>query len=740
MMARQKAAQRVVLLGNPNTGKTSLFNALTGLRQRVGNYPGVTVEKKVGSWTLDPRQNIEVQLIDLPGTYSLSAHSPDERVAVDVLAGRMEGQQPPDLVIVVVDVEHLQRNLFVASQAAEMEVPMVIALNCWDVAEKKGLQIDCKLLEQRLGVPVIPTVATKRRGTDELASAALDALQRRPLMTRPNWPEAVRAALRYLHEELITARSEHLNPGELQRLLFDRNSAVQAHLKTPTSEYAPIIRHARDQLFKAGFNPDAAESILRYRGLTPLLGDIIARQAALKQRSITERIDQVLLDRVWGLAVFTGMMYLVFQAVYSWAMPFVDALEAGVGLAQSHASDWLAGMPVLQSLIAEGIIGGVGAFVVFLPQIMVLFFFIALLEESGYMARAAFLMDKLFHWCGLSGKSFVPLLSSYACAIPGILAARTISDPKARMITILIAPLMSCSARLPVYLLLIGAFVEPRYGPAVAGATLFALHFVGATAAIPLAWTLNRVLNKGKRPAPFLLELPPYRSPRLKSMFWRIFESGKDFVIRAGTIIFAMTVVLWALLYFPRSPEVEATLQAEFLAQVGSDAGGHTTEATLLLGAERDQLESRIAARHLENSYLGRFGKFVQPIFAPAGYDWKITVGVLASFPAREVIISTLGVIYSLGGEVDPESGDLREALAQATWDDGPRAGQPVFTLPVTLSILVFFALCLQCGATLAVIAKELNWRWAIGSFILLTALAWVAAVLTYQAGRLFLG
>lgn len=730
-MSEYVSQLRIALIGNPNTGKTSLFNALTGLRQRVGNYPGVTVEKKFGTWALD--RDTEIQLIDLPGTYSLSATSIDERIAVDVLAGRVDGLPAPDLVVVVVDVENLQRNLFLASQAAELGVPMVVALNCWDVAEKKGLQIDCKLLEQRLGVPVVPTVATRSRGTEDLGNAVRQAIKTRPMMVRPKWPEAVQTAMQHLRTELVEKRGESLQTGELQRLIFDRKSAVQDRLNTPVSEYAPILQQVRDQLYADGYNPDAAESILRFRFLNPLLSDIIQRQVALKKRSRTESIDQLLLHRFWGLVVFVGMMYVVFQSVYTWAGPFMDLIETLTGAVQGFAANALSQTPVLQSLVVDGIIGGVGAFLVFLPQILVLFLFISLLEESGYMARAAFLMDKLFKWCGLNGKSFVPLLSSYACAIPGILATRTINDPKARMITILIAPLMSCSARLPVYLLLIGAFVEPRYGPAVAGFTLFAMHFVGAILAAPLAWILNQVLNNGRKPMPFLMELPPYRAPRMKTMLWRMFESGRDFVIRAGTVIFAMTVLIWALLYFPRSESVSEAVTSRYVESVPNV---HSVDE--LNESEVAHLEQRIDAAYLEQSYMGRFGKFVQPVFAPAGYDWKITVGVLASFPAREVIISTLGITYALGGEVDEESNDLRDTLAQAKWESGPRLGEHVFNLPVALSIMVFFALCMQCGATLAVIAQELNWRWAIGSFFALTTIAWIAAVITYQVAMLF--
>lgn len=717
---------RIALIGNPNTGKTSLFNALTGMRQRVGNYSGVTVDRKTGDWILPEIGKVE--LIDLPGTYSLAARSLDERIAVDALTGHIDRQGPPDLAIVVVDVENLQRNLFLASQIAELGVPMMIALNCWDVAERKGLQIDCKLLEQRLGVPVVPTVATRRTGADTLASTAAQALRTRPMMIRPAWPEAVLKCLSLFKAELHGNQGETLSDGEYLRLLFDTGSSVRTRLQQPSEVHEPIIRQAREQLRYDGYNPDAAESLLRHRFLSPLLGDIIERQAAQAPRGRSESIDQLLLHRVWGLVVFVGMMYLVFQSVYTWAGPVMDLIEGAVGGVQAFAAERLATTPMLQSLVVDGVIGGVGAFLVFLPQILILFLFIALLEETGYMARAAFLMDKLFQWCGLNGKSFVPLLSSYACAIPGIMATRTIHDSKARLITILIAPLMSCSARLPVYVLFIGAFVEPRYGPGIAGTTLFAMHFVGAVLAAPLAWLLNRSLNKGRSAKPFLMELPSYRVPRLKTVSWRVFESGRDFVERAGTIIFAMTVVIWALLYFPRPESVPFEVARE---------QGYAIDESLPAAAAREAIfarfEKEIDAAYLEQSYMGRFGKLAQPLFAPAGYDWKITVGVLASFPAREVIVSTLGITFALGGEVDEESGDLRQTLTQTKWESGPRKGEPVFNLAVALSIMVFFALCMQCGATVAVIARELNWSWALTSFFGLTAIAWAAAVLTYQ-------
>jgi ferrous iron transport protein B len=427
-------------------------------------------------------------------------------------------------------------------------------------------------------------------------------------------------------------------------------------------------------------------------------------------------------------------MYVVFESLYAWAGPVMDLIEAGTAWVQGAVSPLLAGTPVLQSLVADGIIAGVGGVLIFLPQILLLFFFIAILEDTGYLARAAFLMDKLFGWCGLNGKSFVPLLSGYACAIPGIMAARTLEDPKARLTTILMTPFMSCSARLPVYVLLIGAFVEPVYGPLAAGATLFLMHFVGAAVAMPMAWFMNRCILNIKA-QPFILEMPAYRIPTLRNVLIRMWERGRAFLVQAGTVILAISVIVWALLYFPRPEEVSNNAREAFIAEQSTTIPAEEITAALA-DPESElslKLDHRIGGAYIEQSYLGQFGKAVQPVFDPAGFDWKITVGVLSSFPAREVIIATLGIIYNLGSDV--EETDLRTTITQEKWREGPRKGQPVYTLPVVIGLMVFFALCMQCGATVAVIAKELNWKWAISSFVTMTALAWLAAVLIYQIG-----
>ena len=710
---------RIALVGNPNTGKTTLFNRLTGSRQRIGNYPGVTVEKKYGAWHPGGRA---AMLVDLPGAYSLAASSPDERVALDFLTGHLAGEGRPDAVICVVDASNIVRNLFLASQVADLGLPLVIALNMSDAAEQAGIHIDAALLARHLGVPVVRTVATRGEGSGALEKAVLRAVDGRLLMAQVPWPEAVQRAVHYLADGLEKEGVAPLEPGELRRILFDQRSAVLERAGwPPEADPQPLLSAARDILSAAGLQPVPAEALLRYEHLGHVTADAV-RFPEKRRRTRTERIDAVLTHRVWGLLIFALLMFLVFQSIYAWAGPLMELIETAVAAVQDWVAPWLAAWPAVQSLVVDGLVGGVGGVLVFLPQILVLFFFIALLEDTGYMARGAFLMDKMFGWCGLNGKSFVPMLSSYACAVPGILAARTIEDPRARLTTVLVSPLMSCSARLPVYTLMIGAFIEPSHGAVVAGAVLFAAHLLGLVVAVPVAWSLNKFVLR-TRTQPFLLEMPPYRRPRLRDILWRLWERAREFLVRAGTVILAMTVIIWALVYFPRPPEVRERTVAALSALNDPTAVEHAVEAA-----------------YLEQSLLARAGRAVQPVFAPAGFDWKITVGVLASFPAREVIIATLGTIYGIGREVDAGSGDLRSALGRDLWTHGDRAGQPVFTVPVALAVMVFFALCLQCGATVAVMAKEANWGWAVFGFAYMTLLAWLGAVLTYQLGTRWLG
>lgn len=652
----------IAIAGNPNTGKSTLFNRLTGARARVGNYPGVTVERKAGPTTLVTRRAV---VVDLPGAYSLTAAGADEGVVLDVLTGRMADTPRPDVVVCVIDATNLRRNLFLASQISELGIPVVLALNMADAAERMGVAPDAAKLAARLGVPVVATVATEGRGLDELRRAIESALDSPPRLTPVPWPDAVRDAARPLDAD----------PAQALRRLFDADSENG-------------VAVAREKLRAEGYNPVAVEALHRYRHIDALLAGLVGKPDAAK---VAEgyRIDLVLTHRVWGMVFFAAMMFAVFSSIYWLAQPLVGALESVFAALGAWLGAHLGSTPMLRSLVVDGVVSGVGGVVMFLPQILILFFFIAVLEDSGYMSRAAFLMDRVFSWCGLNGKSFVPMLSSFACSVPAIMSTRTIEDPKARLSTILISPLMSCSARLPLYVLMIGAFIEPRFGAAWAGFALFAMHVLGLLAAIPIAWAINAFLLR-LRPVPFLLEMPPYRRPRLRDVALRMYRSGREFIVRAGTVIFAISILVWALTYFPA-------------------------------------VDAPTPAQRIESSYLGRAGKAVQPIFEPAGFDWKMTVGALASFPAREVIVSTLGIMYSAGDE-DTE---LQQRLADARLPDGRAA----YTPAVACAVMVFFAFCLQCGSTVAMIARESGWRWAGFTFAYMTVLAWGGAVVTYQVG-----
>ena len=722
----------VALVGNPNTGKSTLFNRLTGLRQHIANYPGITVEKKSGLLRVG---GIEMDLLDLPGCYSLTAVSNDERVVMDVLGGR-RGLQKPDLLVFVLDATNLKRNLLLVSQCAELGIPALIALNQCDAAKRNGIRIDVDLLAKRLGVPVVETIATRGNGLEELKRAIVNALDAPSALPKIHWPDCITHGCGLLRAGFQGAGNTDLTQAEALRVLFDSDSVFTCGVSDKAC-VKKLLDTAHKEIRESGLNPGSAEAVIHYRHLETLLDGVVEASGPIARSH--DSIDALLLNRVWGTLIFLGVMYVVFQSLYSWAGPLMDLIDAGTSATQDLIRPLLSAAPALQSLVCDGIIAGVGGVLIFLPQILILFFFIALLEDTGYMARAAFLVDKLFSWCGLNGRSFVPLLSSYACAIPGVMATRTLSDPKARLTTILMAPFMSCSARLPVYILLIGTFIEPLYGPLVAGAVLFAMHFVGLALALPLAWVLNRFFLKIKT-QPFILEMPDYRVPTLRNIFHRMWERGREFVMRAGTVILAFSILIWSLLYFPRDPSVKEKATESFVASAAHTHAPAEIQAALE-NPESDlstALTHHIDSAYIEQSYLGRFGKAVQPVFDPAGFDWKITVGVLSSFPAREVIIATMGIIYNLGADVDEGSDGLRSVLQKEKWTSGPRQGQPVYTLPVVLGIMVFFALCMQCGATVAIIARELNWRWAALSFFGMTSLAWLSAVLIYQLSSLF--
>ncbi|MBS1705750.1 MAG: ferrous iron transporter B [Armatimonadetes bacterium] len=641
----------VALVGNPNAGKTSLFNALTGSQQKVANYPGVTVERAVGRLRGNtPGAAIEV--VDVPGLYSTNAVSVDEQVAAEEIRGA--AGPALDLLVFVADVTNLERSLYFFSQVADLGQPMIVALTMTDALAKQGGSVNIEALSQALGTVVVSVISHKGVGLEDLKSAILTALEQKPV------PPPVGK-----------------EPGSKVEISTDeRYKWAQEVRETSVLEGPP-------------------------------------------HRSTTEKIDAILTHRVFGLAIFVGVMYGLFQSIYTLAAPMMDGIEWLIGQLGDAVSPSIEGIPWLQSLVVDGLIGGVGSALVFLPQILILFFFIAALEGTGYLARSAFLMDRLLGWCGLSGRAFIPLLSSFACAIPGIMAARVMPDARSRLATIIIAPLMSCSARLPVYILLIGAFIEPRFGPGWAGFTLFAMHFVGLIIAIPIVLILNRNVLKMKR-LPFIMELPRYQWPKWRDVWLSMFLRGKVFLQTAGTIIVLMSVVMWALLYFPRDIEGEARAKREYSAKNADFR-------------ERVSEDKYLQQVHVEQSYLGRIGKGIEPVFAPAGFDWRLSTAILCAFPAREVVVSSIGILFSLGS--DAEEKDLQSALSSSTWPDG----RPLFTPWTAVGFMVFFALCCQCMSTLATVRRETNsWKWPLFMFVYMTGLAYVAAVAIHRVSLLF--
>ncbi len=727
----------VALIGNPNTGKSTLFNALSGMKARTGNYPGVTVEKKVGKVVWNHR---EIDLVDLPGTYSLSPRSPDELVSVDVLLGRQEGVTAVDAVVCIVDASNLERNLYLVSQSLDLGLPTVVVLNMMDVARSKGISVDAEELAKRLKLPVITTEAHRRKNVDIVKQAIADSVER-PLRTPESlFPDEFYAEAGQLRDSLRTHKDIDIPQFLAQRLLIDRGGQIEQEL-TDSSAAGQQIRSdleaARERLAAANCRVPAIEARVRYGWAREILDGVVTHPAE-RSASKSDALDRFLTHRVFGLFVFAALMMLVFQTIYTWAGPLMDQIETGQGFVTGLVEGVLQPGP-LRSLLVDGIIAGVGGVLIFLPQICLLFLFIATLEDCGYMSRAAFLMDRFMAKLGLSGKSFVPLMSSFACAVPGVMATRVIESRRDRFVTILVAPLMSCSARLPVYLLLIKAFIPEQtlgLGLGLQGTVLFLMYAIGALVAIPVAWGLKKIFFPGETPH-FVMELPSYKVPSARVVFDRVYDRGKAFVVRAGTLIFATTIVIWALGYYPGDHSKQYELQRSIVA----------TETILESNPDNAEL-MKVTLEDLENEYhtvsseliagsaLGQMGHAIEPAVKPLGWDWRIGVGAIASFPAREVIISTLGTIYSLGGDVDEESEGLMGALRTSKWPDGTN----VFNIPVALSIMVFFALCAQCAATLMVIKRETNsWRWPIFSFVYMTVLAYIGAFITYQVGRLWL-
>ncbi len=665
----------IALAGNPNAGKTTLFNALTGMRQRVANFAGVTVERKEGVWATKTGE--WARLIDLPGLYSLDAASIDEQIARDVLTGKIAGLQKPDLIIAVVDATNLYRNLYLVTQLLEYKIPMVVALTMIDESERAAIEIDAGNLSRYLRVPVIAVGAKTRRGIEELTKTVFN--------------------------------------------VATENSAE--HFDFP--------------FFKVNLEGEGSEDnrghnqiLARYAWINGVVNESVKEKAEEKTggRKRSEKLDGILTHKIWGLPILILILLFVFQSIFSWAQLPMDLLDSGFGaLGDMVRSNMPAGL--LTDLLVEGVIAGVGGVLIFLPQIALLFFFISILEDTGYMARAAFLLDRLMRGVGLHGKAFVPLLSSFACAIPGIMATRTIENPKDRLATIMIAPFMSCSARLPVYTLMIGAFFSGQYifGFLSLGAVLIlSMYVLGVVVAIIIAFILKKTILKAPTP-PLVMELPPYRMPNFKVVFLNVFQRAGMFLKRAGTVILAISIILWALANFPRPAQVE-TGQSSDESQIRIDPVEPLTEE------QQKAFETDAKAQILRNSFAGRLGRAVEPLIVPLGYDWKIGIGLFSSFAARETFVSTMSILYNVGKDEEATSASLLQAMREAKRDDGSVVWSPL----LAFTTMIFYLLAFQCMSTFATVRRETNtWGWALFMVGYMTVLAYVVTFLVYQGGKL---
>lgn len=682
--------RHVAIAGNPNCGKSTIFNTLTGLRQKVGNYPGVTVEKKTGRFFGSHGEPME--LLDLPGSYSLQVRSPDEAVARDVLLGRLPGTPRPDVIICVVDASNLERNLYLVAQMLELQIPVVVALNMVDVAEKNGTVFDLMALREKLGVPVIPMVATRGVGFIELRQA----VSRSPL---PNPPACAQMPIVLEREVMALAKALNVAPevarGEALLLLTLHDQALEeiAHHERPAID---ATLEAQKRLRIAGLDPLSAPVEARYEWIGQVCTAALHKGGGFDAQSISDRLDAVLTHRVWGWVAFLGLMTLMFFCIFTVATYPMDWIDSGMAALGGWVGSLLPDSD-FRSLLTDGIIAGVGGVVIFLPQILVLFFFLGILEDTGYMARAAFIMDRLMSKVGLHGKSFIPMLSSLACAIPGVMATRTIENRKDRLVTILVAPLMSCSARWPVYIVMI-AVLMPSESGLLKAAIILGMYLLGMAAACAMAWLFKKTLLRGETPM-LLLEMPPYRMPQWRTIVLRMWERGLLFLRRAGTVILALSVLLWALSTYPKPANHDAT-PAEAIAQ----------------------------------SFAGRMGHAIEPLIRPLGYDWKIGIGLIGSFAAREVFVSTMSIVYNV------ESGDENtEPLRDTMRGERHPDGRVVFTPLVCIGLMVFYVLAMQCISTVAIVRRETNsWRWPLFQIGYMTALAWIGAFIVYQGGRLF--
>lgn len=697
---------KIALVGNPNTGKSTLFNLLTGLNQKIGNFPGITVDKKTGFCKISEDRTAEI--VDLPGTYSLYPKSKDESVVFQILANR-NNPSYPDLIVLVIDATNLRRNMLLYTQVADLQIPMIVALNMTDMAKKEGLALDVDLLSKRLGVQVVAISARSNTGLRELKAAIAHAptipTQEPGADTSILAPEAIAATVGVISTEN--------NYFALQVL----------HQHKDLDVYTPAQHEELDQI-AARYNFEsskiqAAETVARYRYLSTVLSGIITDTGAKKKFIMSDRIDRVLTHKICGFVIFMLILLFVFNAIFSWSAYPMELIEEGfallTNLGHAHLPEG-----VLTDLLLDGVVAGLGGIVIFIPQIAILFALISIMEDTGYMARVTFMMDRIMRKFGLSGKSVVPMIGSLACAVPSIMSARNIENWKDRIITIMVVPLVSCSARLPVYTLLISLIIPDKTVMgfiSLQALTLMGMYLISIIAAILVAFVM-KFLIKARDKSYFIMEMPVYQKPRWNNVLLTMYEKSKTFVFEAGKVIIAISIVLWVLASYGPSNRFDLIDQKYEKIELQQDSVAINT-------LERDR-----SAEKLENSYVGILGHAIEPAIRPLGFDWKIGIALITSFAAREAFVGTMATIYSVDS-ADEEATTIRNKLKGAT---DANTGLPLFTFATGFSLMLFYAFAMQCMSTVAVVYRETkSWKWPMIQLIYMTALAYSASLIAYQ-------
>jgi ferrous iron transport protein B len=696
---------KIALVGNPNTGKSTLFNLLTGLNQKIGNFPGITVDKKVGYCRLSDNRTAEI--IDLPGTYSLYPKSKDESIVFQVLADKNNSSHP-DLIVLVVDATNLRRNLLLYTQVADLGIPVVMALNMMDMAHREGIAIAVDKLSERLGIRIVPISARGNIGISQLKDALGNysdiATQTEGADVRALAPEAISLAKAHLK-----SNNDYLALQVLHQHQYLNTFDVEDHQRFEKIKSDHKFDSAKLQ---------AAETISRYRYLGTVLSGTVTDTGAKKKFAFSDKIDSVLTNRFWGFLIFIGLLFFIFNSIFSWSSYPMDMIEYGFAwLSEAGHRNLPEGM--LTDLLLDGVLAGLGGVVIFIPQIAILFAFISVLEDTGYMARVTFLMDKLMRKFGLSGKSVVPMIGSLACAVPSIMSARNIESWKDRIITIMVAPLVSCSARLPVYTLLISLVVPERnvWGFInLQGLTLMGMYLISVVAAMSVAFIMKFII-KAKDKSYFIMELPVYRMPRWTNVLYTVYEKSKTFVVEAGKVIIAISIILWVLASYGPSDRFEQIDNKYTAIEAKQDSVQIST------------MELDRSAEKLENSYAGILGHVIEPAIRPLGFDWKIGIALITSFAAREAFVGTMATIYSV--EDDGEVSTIRDKMRGAV---NPDTGLPVFTFATAFSLMLFYAFAMQCMSTVAIVYRETkSLKWPLIQLTYMTVMAYVASLIAYQ-------